>query len=173
MASLSVGIDPGAQGAIVLLKDGEPTFWPMPVVEHRTSRGKKRPRTDGGGLCVVMHMLRNAGVRTAHIEDVWGIKGQAAGGAATLGYAMGCIETACAAAGIEVVKVSAVRWKYDCGVLKKGKAGAVDAARKNFGALPLFAPKRGERTTAQCEGFAEAALIARWASVYGRAHAGA
>lgn len=158
-----VGIDPGAQGAIALLSPGSLLTVPMPVREHRTTRGKVRLRTDGAALASKLLWLRAWGAQIAFVEAVWGIKRQGAGSAAALGHAMGCIETACAAADLDMQLVSPLRWKYDLGILKRGKSGAVDLAARLFpDSAKDFVPVRGEVTSASAEGAAEAALIAEW-----------
>ena len=162
-----VGIDPGAQGAIVMPTTTGLVVCEMPTIQRKTSKGLMRERTDVQELLRIMHSFVIAGARTAIIESVWGVKGQGAGAAAALGHNIGCIETACAVAGLTIERVSPVRWKYDVGILKQGKAGAVVAASQLFpDAATDFKTVRGKRSEAQAEGNAEAALIAAWGAGY-------
>lgn len=161
-----VGIDPGAQGAIVILRGDSLIPLAMPTVVEKTSRGAKRPRTDYPALKSILREARERGAQCAHVEDVWGIAGQGAGGAAALGHNVGMIEAACHDAGLPIVWVSAVSWKAFFGLTGKGKAAACTLARGVFGGFAsFFRAVRGVRTQAQAEGFADAALIARFAKL--------
>jgi hypothetical protein len=159
-----VSIDPGAQGAIAYFDDALLSVEPLPSMTNKNSKGRERVRTCPTGVFRAMKSAHERGARFSIVEDVWGIGGQGAGGAAALGYSVGVVHTACAAAGLEVVKVAALRWKAGAGLLGKKKPASVLKAREVFGpeCEAMFQKVRGKLDAKDVEGLAEAALIGRW-----------
>lgn len=161
-----VSVDPGAHGAVAYFA---PTFVgvaPLPKVVTRTSRGRARVRTCPVGMSHALRFYADLGARYLVRENVWGVAGQGAGGAAALGYSLGVIDAASAAAGLQLVSVSPVKWKHGMGLLGKDKNASAALAREMFGPLP-FMTIRGQRNGAAVEGMAEAALIGAWFARHG------
>lgn len=161
-----LGIDPGAKGAIALYNGDKITVFAMPTVDVRSGRTDKE-RSDIQGILALTRLAASLGVQKAYVENVWGIRGQGASQAAALGHNRGVLEAACIAAGLKVELVSAQRWKGDTGLIVRGEKADKEKSRaKAIELFPedagFFKPIRGERTTEQAQGHAEAALIARW-----------
>jgi hypothetical protein len=159
-----IGIDPGAHGAVAYVTGDN--FWvqPIPGAIVPGARGPGKWRTDTRALLCILHGLAARGAHTVVRENVWGIAGQSAGGSAALGHAIGCIDMAATAAGLNLETVSPVRWKNGTGLIGKPKSDSVRVAIQMAGDDGhVFKPKRGVRTEAAAEGMAEAYLIAQWA----------
>lgn len=151
-----LGIDPGAEGAFVLLRrDGTMAgCWDMPLGEERVG-GKVRPRVDAAGVAEYLRfMARDA--RRVVIEKVG--PSISPRGSFTLGRASGIVEAAAHAFIGHVDFVAPQKWKANFG-LGADKDAAVRRAQA-FWPTPadMFIGPRG----GLLDGRAEAALIARY-----------
>lgn len=158
----SLGFDPGAMGAIALVHAGRVHVFDAPMRLDRRGKSKK-PVTDGPRLLALLRFLSDVYPTTqGYIEKVWGVKGQGAATGAALGHARAWLEAAFLASfGREPFLVSPQRWKADLGLFKQPKGASVELAIRLWPAdANEFRSIRGQRTQAQCEGRAEAALIA-------------
>lgn len=169
------GADPGATGAIAFLHGNRVTVFAMPMLQEKSGRTYK-PRTDVPGLIALARSIASMEPDRVVIERVWGIKGQGAGTGAALGHQRGCLEVAFAAAGCKVELVSPQAWKGRAGLTQKSVDGVkrkkTDKETSRLLALQLwpddaeyFTPKRNVRTKEQCQGNAEAALIAKFGAL--------
>lgn len=157
-----IGIDPGAHGAIAYLLGERVTIIEMPTVWIRSGRTDKK-RTDTTRLLSVAKMHVSMGPERVVLEQVWGVKGQAAATGAALGHQRACCEMAYEAAGMKPELVSSQRWKGNAGLYGKDKAASIALAIELFPAdSHYFKQIRKVRDLKQCEGNAEAALIARF-----------
>jgi hypothetical protein len=165
-----IAADPGAIGAIAVINSDRLYLFDAPMAQVKRGKGKK-PTTDGPALFSLLELLADAYPDAVLVvEKVWGVKGQSASTGAALGAARTWLE-----AGIlhawkrPPVLVAPQRWKADVGLFKKDKKASVTLAGKVWPQHnALFTPKRLVLTAAQCEGRAEAALIA-WHAAGGRA----
>jgi hypothetical protein len=154
-----IGADPGATGAFGLVWDNWCAVYPVPT-DPKAVAGTS---VDDMALLALARELATVGPVLAVLEHVWGMAGQGAGGSFTFGDTTGAMRIALKAAGIRVERASAQRWRNRLGV-SGDKAQSVAMAIKLFpGNADLFTPRRKVRTAAQCEGNAEAVLIAEFA----------
>lgn len=162
-----IGVDPGTSGAIAAL-DINRSLWvaaaPVEVVEkangERTEICRERMRN-------LAEMLFFQGYSHAIVEGVGGMKKDGASRAFNFGTTTERMAGAFWYAGCATRTVSPQRWKGYYRLLGKPKSASVERALIEFpDAAEFFTPKRLVRTAAQCEGNAEAALIA----LYGALH---
>ena len=159
----SIGVDPGASGAIAVIHGNRVTVFAMPVLLVKSGKTWKT-RTDIPTLLTTVQSI--CGVypdAPAYVEQVWGVKGQGAGTGAALGHQRGCVEMAFQAAGRPATLVSAQKWKFKAGLKGKPKSESVALAKRLWPEdAEQFTAKRGKLTEKACEGLAEAALIAKF-----------
>jgi len=154
-----IGADPGATGALALVWGKSVCVYSVPT-DPKAIAGTC---VDDEALMSLARELATVGPVLAVLEHVWGIAGQGAGGSFTFGDTTGAMRIALKSAGIMVKRASAQRWRNRLGV-SGDKAQSVAMAIKLFpGNADLFTPRRKVRTAAQCEGNAEAVLIAEFA----------
>lgn len=159
---LTLGIDPGAAGAFVLLGEREALAWDMPV-HHVRRGGTTKTRVDLGGVCDLVAQIAMMGPTLAALEDVNGLPGQSAPAAFSFGRSAGAVETALVAFKIPYRLVPPATWKRYFR-LKGDKDDALAFASQTLPAhRALWTPSRGALTKAACEGRADAALIAAYA----------
>jgi hypothetical protein len=162
----AIGIDPGANGAIVLVRAtraGDETVavvYDMPVIKVRVN-GKERKRVDAKAVHAIIASLKARNLpldkddmpTSVWIEDAHAMPREGAVGAFTFGRVAGIVETAAHACGLSPSFVSPVVWK---GSLRcpadKGKARQL--------ASKLFPNAAHHWTRAKDDGRAEASLIA-------------
>jgi len=153
-----IGCDPGVFGAVAVIEDGKLiTVDDMPRVTI-SRNGKERNSVDKYALWALFNLIAPADV--FFIEQVGGMKGQAAGAAFMFGKNCGYPEMCAAALNIPERSIAPGAWKRSFGLLGKVKKVSIDAACKRFpDKASVFTPSRGNGTTEQCIGRAEAALI--------------
>lgn len=153
---VTIGIDPGAGGAIALLTETSLFVYDMPTMKMR--RGEREVRhTDASALASLLSR-RLEGFSDAHavLEKVSAMRGWGVSATFAFGRASGVIEGVLAGLGIPVSLVSPQRWQKVMSV-NKGKDGARARAMQLYPKeSELFARKKDD-------GRADAALIATYA----------
>lgn len=158
---LSIGIDPGASGAIALFDGATLRVFDMPVVTVK--RGTRTVRQTDAVLLkdVIAGTMTAYGIPyygcAATVERVGAMPGQGVSSMFAFGRAAGVIEGVLAGLGVETTLVSPQVWQAAMGVKGLGK----DGARRHAAALypaqaSLFARKKDD-------GRADATLIATYA----------
>ena len=147
-----VGIDPGANGALAFLKDGQligMVDMPTTVVK----RGSREVReVNAPGLA---NILRAHDADAAYLEQVGAMPGQGVSSMFAFGRAVGVLEGALACAGVPVTKVPPQTWQRAMRV-RGGKDGARERAMQLFPRdANLFERKKDD-------GRADAVLIASY-----------
>ncbi|WP_034996688.1 hypothetical protein [Beijerinckia mobilis] len=149
-ASLFLGVDIGAQGAIAIVTaDGKLLdIQDMPVLRD----GPANRRAVNGPLLVDIIFKSHA--NCAFVEHVAARPGEGAVGAFAFGRSRGVIEGVLAAAGIPATFIAPASWKRSVGLSMASKdAARAEAIRRWPRHAELFARKKDD-------GRAEAALIA-------------
>ena len=152
-ASLILGIDIGADGAIALLgADGAILeIFDMPTLHD----GPKNRRTVNAPL--LAEFIFRSHATFAFVEAVSARPGEGAVGAFAFGRSRGVIEGVLAAAGIPVQFITSPTWKRLVGIAP-GKEGAKDAARSE--AIRRWPERAALFARVKDDGRAESALIA-------------
>lgn len=150
----ALGIDPGVNGALVLLNDGAvQAVWDMPTLEQKVGR-KWRKRIIPAQLA---RIVQDAKAEQAFLENVHAQPGEGAVGAFTFGKACGYAEMACTALGVPVTLITPQEWKRGLGVPADKNAARARASQLLPGAASWW-------TLVKHDGRAEAALIALYGS---------
>ena len=126
-ASLFIGIDPGASGAIAVI-DGAGqivSIDDMPTLLVRVGK-TDRKRIAAARLAQLLEQTAHDTV-TVVVEKVWGMTGQSASAAFTFGYGAGMIEGVSAALRLPMAPVTPQAWKKSAGIA--ADKGAARAAR--------------------------------------------
>lgn len=155
---LSIGIDPGASGAVALFDGTTLRVFDMPVVEVK--RGVRTVRqTDAAMLAALIDRANYHPINgcQAFVEKVGAMPGQGVSSMFAFGRAAGVIEGVLAGLGIATTLVPSQTWQAAMGLKGKGK----DAARARCAQLypkqaSLFARKKDD-------GRADATMIATYA----------
>ena len=154
----TIGIDPGATGAIAIYSPGSPdriNVLDMPTVEIK--RGKRMVHeVNAGYLAIEISLNLNRAERVqAFIEKVHAAPGQGVSSMFAFGRARGVVEGVLAALEIPITYVSPNIWVRSMNVV-----GGKDGSRKRAG--ELF-PSQAELFRRKMDdGRADAALIAMW-----------
>jgi crossover junction endodeoxyribonuclease RuvC len=155
-----IGCDPGSTGAIVaLFPDGSLAVYDVPLSASPVGGSV----IDDAATWALAQFLSSFGPCTFCIEHTWGVRGQGGSSQYKFGDTAGSLRAMFVAAGCRVVRASSQRWTA---ALRVGsdKARHVAAACDLFPAHAReFTPARGRITLAQCEGRADATLIAEYA----------
>ena len=142
-----LGIDPGINGAVVILCDDQPIEWMrMPTI----TIGKSK-RVDAAGL---REFLRNYAIDHAFVELVHAMPGQGVTSMFSFGHACGAVEGRLSALHIPVTLVTPQAWKKRAGLIGSDK----DAARSRARQLWPRWSELGSKGAGQA--YADAALIA-------------
>lgn len=144
-----IGIDPGLNGAIVLLSDAESSVHDMPTFEITVNEKKKR-KVDTARLSEI---IKATGASHAFIENVHAMPEQGVTSAFSFGFICGLIEACVAAAGIPYTYVAPQTWKA-AKACPRDKDGARMRASQLLPAMAHHWP------LVKHDGRAEAALIA-------------
>lgn len=153
-----VGCDPGSTGAIAALWGNRVTTWPVPLAVRPVGGSV----IDDDATIALARELYACGFRVFVLEMTWGIRGQGGSSQYKFGDTAAALRVAFRAAGFEVHMVAAQRWKTKLRI-HGDKSVSVAAARKLYPAdADEFTPRRNVRTARDCEGTAEAALIAHY-----------
>jgi crossover junction endodeoxyribonuclease RuvC len=148
-----IGIDPGASGAVAILKvDGSLVeVWDMPSVQvfsGKTMKNRVSPE-------MLAAELRNWDQAVAYVEQVGAMPGQGVSSMFAFGESLGIVRGVLAGLGISCHMVPPARWKKAMGV-NAGKDGSRAKAAQ------LWPHQAGEFKRVKDDGRAEAALIGRW-----------
>ena len=147
---LTIGIDPGASGAIVILDDGVPIEWTaMP-----TYKVGKSTRVNASELTYFL----DHGVHVDHvyIEDVHAMPGQGVSSMFNFGHSCGTVMGVIGVLGYAHTMVTPQKWKKAAGLIGTDK----EAARAR--AIQLWPQWRALDTKGKGQALADAALIARF-----------
>lgn len=167
MTTAYIGVDPGAGGALALLRDPSYTVPPflntqIQVVDMPVHVINEKRRID---LHALVRQFRQwamvHGDVQAFVENVSAMPGQSPNGMFWFGYAAAAVQTACVAADIPLRLVTPQVWKKHYG-LKGGKENKDQARQLACRLWPqhaeLFARKKDD-------GRAEAALLAHYGRI--------
>jgi crossover junction endodeoxyribonuclease RuvC len=145
---ITIGIDPGCTGAIVVLQNGQPIEWGgMPTLKVGTST-----RVNGAELAA---MLRYHGAHV-FVEQVGAMPGQGVVSMFTFGHAAGVVAGVLSALEKPYTLVTPQAWKKRAGLIGMEK----DAARSR--AIQLWPAWRDLDKKAKGQALADAALIAKF-----------
>lgn len=156
-----IGIDPGASGAIVLLRD-EPNAIvierciDMPTFTVRVGRANKS-RVSAAGLAAA---LRGMFADAVVCEEVHAMPGQGVSSMFAFGEALGIIKGACAGLGLPLHLVAPQEWQR-----ATRTRGGKDGARAR--ASELYPTEAHLFARVKDDGRADAALIATYALIEG------
>lgn len=145
----TLGIDPGATGAIVLLEDGQPIEWAeMPVAKiGSTTRVNAAALTDFIASCCCTHV---------YVEAVHSMPKQGVASSFNFGHNVGTVMGVLGAMGLPHTLVTPQAWKKAAGLIGTDK----DAARAR--AIQLWPKWRDLDRKGKGQALADAALIARY-----------
>jgi crossover junction endodeoxyribonuclease RuvC len=154
-----IGIDPGVNGALALLVDGEllevldmPTF---KIIKN----GKNSQLVNSYELSSILMAWEDAHHPEVILELIGSMPKQGVATMFSMGRNYGTVEGVVCALGLPLSHVRPNQWKKDAGLLKQPK----DASRLK--AMSLWPKHTAEFRLAKHDGRAEAALIARYGSV--------
>jgi crossover junction endodeoxyribonuclease RuvC len=147
--SRSIGIDPGASGAIVLLENSQPIEWIlMPMVSiGKASRVNAAALADFIQGCECQH---------AYVEKVGAMPGQGVSSMFNFGHSCGTVMGVLGALRIPQTLVTPQQWKNAAGLIGTEK----DAARAR--AIQLWPNWRDLDKKGKGQALADAALIAKY-----------
>jgi len=147
----TLGIDPGASGAIVLLEDGHPIEWTaMPTIKIGTAtRVNAAALTDFIASCCCDHVF---------VEQVHAMPGQGVTSMFNFGHSCGTVMGVLGAMCIPHTMVTPQAWKKTAGLIGTDK----DAARAR--AIQLWPKWRELDKKGKGQALADAALIAKHGS---------
>lgn len=156
-----LGIDPGLFGAIALYDPDTNTVVSaenIPVL-LLTRNGKQKNSID---IQALLNRLRAVAPNATHawLENVNAMPGQGVTSMFSFGRTYGCIETAVCACDMPLDRVTPQAWKRALRVPADKDGARARASELMPKSAELWTPKRGHATKQQCEGIAEAALIA-------------
>lgn len=150
---ITVGIDPGLDGAVGFLQDGQfIAVEDMPVVA-KGSGSVKREVDPAGLVRLLRHHTLGQDIVVVALERVNAMPGQGVSSVFSLGDSFGCARTAIASCGFEMVSVAPVSWKKHF-KLTSDKEMCRAAGVRMFPQAQLNLKKHADR--------AEALLMARW-----------
>lgn len=155
-----VGIDPGADGAVVALSDEDVVL--RARLPTRDVRGKRR--LDVRALAAILHDLGGAAVVRVVVEEPSVRPGEGAQGALGVGLMHGGIRAVLDTLGLAWRDVRPQVWRAGVGLprepdRRQRKADSITAAERLLPDLDLLY----QRSRKPHDGTAEAALIAVWA----------
>lgn len=150
-----IGIDPGASGAIVALRDDGDyvTHLPMPTIKVGA-----KSRVNGAAVAAFLSTLKADRPWErfhCYLEQVGAMPGQGVSSMFTFGHAAGLVEGVVTGLGIPLTLVTPQAWKKTAGLIGSDK----DAARSR--AIQLFPGLRILDQKAKGQAVADAILIAR------------
>ena len=148
-----LGVDPGASGAIAVLREDGVLLEviDMPVVELKVGKATKRRVSPE----ILAHALRPYAGAIAYLEQVSAMPGQGVSSMFAFGESYGIVKGVLAALGISINLVTPGTWKKAMG-LNAGKDGS--RAR----AMQMWPERVGDFKRVKDDGRAEASLIAEF-----------
>lgn len=147
---ITIGIDPGASGAIVLLENDEPIEWMM----MPTYKVGSATRVNASQL--VNFLDQGKLIDHVYIEQVHAMPGQGVTSMFNFGHSCGTVMGVIAALDYSHTLVSPQKWKKAAGLIGTDK----EAARTR--AIQLYPTWRALDTKTYGQAYADAALIARY-----------
>jgi crossover junction endodeoxyribonuclease RuvC len=144
----TVGIDPGATGAIVLLEDGKPIEWAhMPTIKIGSATRVNAPALyDFIASCCCTHV---------YLEQVGAMPGQGVTSMFNFGHSCGTVMGVLGAMGLPHTLVTPQSWKKTAGLIGTDK----DAARAR--AIQLWPTWKELHKKGKGQALADAALLAK------------
>lgn len=132
--SYSVGIDPGIQGALALLR-GEVLVEvvDMPVV----TVSKTKKQVNPAEVARIIRAWRRAASPTIYVESVASMPGQGVSSMFSFGVGFGMVQGVIAALDLPIVLVTPVSWKRRAGLLGKDKDMSRTLAQRLYPGAPL------------------------------------
>lgn len=150
MKKLTIGIDPGISGAIVVLEDGQPIEWlRMPSTKLASSS-----RVNGAELAAFLRGFLHV---HCYLERVGAMPGQGVTSMFTFGHSAGVVEGVLGGLCIPFTMVTPQTWKKHAGLPSGSEK---DAARAR--AVQLWPSWRVLDKKGEGQAMADAALIARF-----------
>ena len=149
MSTLTLGIDPGCTGAVVLMDGANPVEWEL----MPTLKNGKSTRVNGAALA---GFLRSHEITHAYLESVHAMPGQGSTSMFTFGHAAGVAEGVLQGLGIPYTLITPQAWKKRAGLIGQDK----DAARSR--AIQLWPTWRCLDAKGKGQALADAALIAKF-----------
>ena len=147
---LTIGIDPGASGAIVMLEDDTPIEWTvMPTYKVGSAT-----RVNASELFYFMDQGRF--VDHVYIEQVGAMPGQGVSSMFNFGHSCGTVMGVVAALCYAHTMVTPQKWKKAAGLIGTDK----EAARAR--AIQIWPAWRALDTKGKGQAFADSALIAKY-----------
>jgi crossover junction endodeoxyribonuclease RuvC len=150
----TIGVDPGASGAIVLLENDQPIEWmEMPTMKVGTTT-----KVNAAALSNFIYKCDQNVSRQliAYVELVHSMPKQGVASSFNFGHSCGVVEGVLAAFDIPIQLVTPQKWKKAAGLIGTDK----DAARSK--AIQLYPTWRDLDKKGKGQALADAALIARY-----------
>jgi crossover junction endodeoxyribonuclease RuvC len=144
----TLGIDPGATGALVLLEDGQPIEW----TEMPTLKIGKATRVNPAALA---DFIASSCCDHVYVEQVHAMPGQGVTSMFNFGHSCGTVMGVLGAMGLPFTMVTPQFWKREMGLIGTDK----DAARAR--AIQLWPKWRELDKKGKGQALADAALIAK------------
>ncbi len=159
-----VGVDPGLNGALVLLSDGfivDCVDMPTTFSARKTKSDKRV--VDAAALVTILTGFQRYGAWLAVIEEVGGLPGQSAPAAFSFGFGAGLLYGIARGAGFAVEHVKPQTWKSAMRIgtnpqTIRARANELFPGYESLWAVP--ARSRNSKTSEACLGRAEAAILA-------------
>jgi|APCry1669189883_1035261.scaffolds.fasta_scaffold28269_2 crossover junction endodeoxyribonuclease RuvC len=145
----TLGIDPGINGALVIIEDGEPIEW----MHMPTYLIGSHNRVNCSALG---NFIMGSRVDVAIVEKVGAMPGQGVTSMFSFGHAVGSVMGVLGAFIIPTIQVTPQSWKKEAGILNKDK----DASRSK--AIEIWPNWRDLDKKIKGQALADAALIARY-----------
>jgi crossover junction endodeoxyribonuclease RuvC len=147
---ITLGIDPGVSGALVILEDDQPIEWmEMPTIKVGTATRVHAPE-------ITHFMEYGKHIDHVFVEAVHAMPGQGVTSMFNFGHSVGTIMGVIGALGYPCTMVTPQKWKKAAGLIGTDK----DAARAR--AMQLWPTWRDLDKKGKGQAYADAALIARF-----------
>jgi crossover junction endodeoxyribonuclease RuvC len=144
-----LGIDPGINGALVVIEDGQPIEW----LHMPTYMVGKANRVNCSALG---NFINGCRVDVAIIEKVGAMPGQGVTSMFSFGHAVGSVMGVLGAFIIPTIQVTPQQWKKEAGIIGKEKDGSRSKA------IEIWPDWRELDAKIKGQALADAALIARF-----------
>ena len=159
MSKISIGIDPGLDGAIIIRNDGEISIHDTPTLTIQNGKKKKR-LCDAYGMAHILKAYTGEDVHVA-LEKVHSMPGQGVASMFSMGEGFGIWKGLIAMSGFKITLIPPQTWKKK---MMNGMGKEKDAARLR--ALELFPGLYEELKLKKHHGRADALLISEYLMNY-------
>jgi crossover junction endodeoxyribonuclease RuvC len=146
---ITIGIDPGASGAIVMMESDQPIEW-MTMPTYKVGSATRVNASE------LAHFFKYHLIGHVYVEQVGAMPGQGVSSMFNFGHSCGTIMGVLGALGIPHTMVTPQKWKKAAGLIGTDK----DAARTR--AIQLWPNWRDLDKKGKGQALADAALIARY-----------